>query len=820
MKIKNFLVALIIGALVFSATAFPAVSAVTVTSFSDVGEWDTTFKAIDYLREEEVVVGYSDGTYGLDSNINRAEFLKIVMEVTDYELAGEDCYPDVSDEWFAPYICAADELGFVDGYPDGDFKPGNDINFAEASKMITNILGMELVDDGDMWFSPYVFALEDTDSIPADIRDFDQNVSRGEMAEMIWRIDTETTYKISNTYENIQAGVIVEEYGSGLQTFESCTELADYFEDNSYDYYYDYRGWEDDIMMVEETVGVEMEKSVAAPEAADSINGGGGSEDYSTTNIQVEGVDEADIVKTDGEYIYLIKGDDVRIVKAFPPLALEEVADVNFGDSSFYPYEMYVDGDRLVVIGSTYANVFDYYYGTAVYILDISDKSNVEVVRDVVFEGDYNTSRKIGDTVYLVANQWNYYMPWDGVWVEDDLVPLYLDSAVGEVEEVVDCGGVRYMPGVIDVTDYTILAAIPVDDVDGEIGEEVIIGSYGTVYASMENLYIAEPRYKWDWWYEDSGDSEETYIHRFGLSATDIDYEGVGSVPGTVLNQFSMDESGEYFRIATTTGGWWGDSWNNVYVLDGDLDVVGELEGLAPGEEIYSTRFMGNRLYMVTFEQIDPLFVIDLSDPTDPTVLGELHIPGVSDYLHPFDEDHIIGFGLDTLSADAIASLGWSWFQGMKVSMFDVSDVENPVELHKVVIGDRGTTSELLYNHKALLFDKAKGIMAFPVLLAEIPQAVKDDLDIDSWIYGDYTFQGAYVYDVSVENGFELVGTISHYDADELGSDFEYYYYYGDNKDVERILYIGDYYYTISNLLVQANDMDDLDEVNEVELAD
>jgi len=819
--------ALIIGALVLSATAFPAASAVTVTSFSDVGEWDTTFKAIDYLREEEVVVGYSDGTYGLDDNINRAEFLKIVMEVTDYELEGEDCYPDVTDEWFAPYVCAADELGFVDGYPDGDFKPENDINFAEASKMITNILGMEIVDDGDMWFSPYVFSLEDTDSIPADIRDFDQNVSRGEMAEMIWRIDTETTYKISNTYENIQEGVTVEEYGGGLQTFESCTELADYFEDNSYDYYYYDRGWEGDIVMIEETFDMEMEKSVmapAAPEAAtdsDSANGlGAGTDDYSTTNVQVEGVDEADIVKTDGEYIYLIKGDDVRIVKAYPPLALEEVADVNFGNSSFYPYEMYVDDDRLVVIGSTYGNEFDYYYGTAVYILDISDKSDVEVLRDVVFEGDYNTSRKIGDTVYLVANQWNYYIPWDGDWREDDLVPLYEDSAVGEVEELVACGGVKYMPGVIDVTDYTILAAIPVNDADGEIEEEVIIGSYGTVYASMENMYIAEPRYKWDWWYEDSGDSEETYVHRFGLSGTDIDYEGVGTVPGTVLNQFSMDESGEYFRIATTTGGWWEGPWNNVYVLGEDLDVVGELEGLAPGEEIYSTRFMGNRLYMVTFEQIDPLFVIDLSDPTDPTVLGELHIPGVSDYLHPFDENHIIGFGLDTLSADEIANFGWSWFQGMKISMFDVSDVENPVELHKVVIGDRGTSSELLYNHKALLFDKAKGIMAFPVLVAEIPQAVKDDLDIDSWVYGDYTFQGAYVYDVSVENGFELAGTISHYDADELGDDFDYYYYYGENKDVDRILYIGDYYYTISNLLVQANNMDDFDEVNEVELAD
>lgn len=151
--------------------------------------------------------------------------------------------------------------------------------------------------------------------------------------------------------------------------------------------------------------------------------------------------------------------------------------------------------------------------------------------------------------------------------------------------------------------------------------------------------------------------------------------------------------------------------------------------------------------------------------------------------------------------------------------MFDVSDVENPIELHKEVIGDRGSTSELLYNHKALLFDEGKGLMAFPVLLAEIPQAVKDDLELDNWIYGDYTFQGAYVYDVSAENGFELVGTISHYEESELGDNFDYYYYYGDNKDISRILYMGDYYYTVSNALVQANEMDSLDEFNEVELA-
>lgn len=823
MKIKNMFIALILGALTFSTTAF---SAAEVDSFSDVGEWDTTFKAIDYLREEGIVIGYDDGTYGIEKNINRAEFLKIVMEVTDYELEGDNCFPDVTDQWFAPYVCTATDLGFVDGYDDGTFKPNDDINFVEASKIVTNVLGMELVEDDTEWFSPYVLTLEESDSIPAQIDGFDHDIMRGEMAEMIWRIDTERTYKVSNTFENLQAGQPAVEEGAELMEFESCTELANYFEDNSYTSYY--RGFEDDVVMMDMDFAAEGEMKSAAPMAAEESAGnvltGGGTDEYSETNVQVEGVDEADIVKTDGEYIYLIKGSDVRVVKAYPASAMEEIGAVDFQDYSFYPSEMYVDGDRLIAIGSTYTYEFDksYDYGvsaTVVYIVDISDKSDMEVLRRVTFEGSYNTSRKINDTVYLVANQYNYYIPWEGdEWAPVDLVPLVEDTATGDVEELVGCGEVRYMPGTIDVTDYTILAAIPTDDPDGDIEEEVVIGAYGTVYASTGNMYIAEPRYNWDWWYEESGNSEETYIHKFELDDENIDYQGVGTVPGTVLNQFSMDEDGEYFRIATTKG-WWDDSSNNVYVLDGELDLVGSLEGLAPGETIYSTRFMGDRLYMVTFEQIDPLFVIDLSIADAPKVLGELHIPGVSDYLHPLDENHIIGFGLDTASADVIAETGWSWFQGMKISMFDVTDVNNPVELYKEVIGDRGTTSELLYNHKALMWDGEKGIMAFPVLLAEIPSAVKDDLDIDNWVYGDYTFQGAYVYNVSVEDGFDLEGTISHYEDSELGDNFDYYYYYGDNKDVERIIYIGDQYYTISNALVQANEMDGLDETAEIELA-
>ena len=174
-----------------------------------------------------------------------------------------------------------------------------------------------------------------------------------------------------------------------------------------------------------------------------------------------------------------------------------------------------------------------------------------------------------------------------------------------------------------------------------------------------------------------------------------------------------MDEYEQHFRIATTTRQVWDSdkmSSNNVYILDDELDVVGELEDLAPGEKIYSVRFMGKKGYIVTFKKIDPLFVIDLSDHSNPLVLGKLKIPGYSDYLHPYDENHLIGIGKDTVeAADELTEsrgLDFGWYQGVKMAIFDVTDVENPIELHKVVIGDRGTDSPVLYDHKAFLFDR------------------------------------------------------------------------------------------------------------------
>jgi uncharacterized secreted protein with C-terminal beta-propeller domain len=250
------------------------------------------------------------------------------------------------------------------------------------------------------------------------------------------------------------------------------------------------------------------------------------------------------------------------------------------------------------------------------------------------------------------------------------------------------------------------------------------------------------------------------------------------------------------------------------------MDMVGKIEGIAPGEEIYSTRFMGDRLYMVTFKKIDPFFVIDLSDPKYPDILGKLKIPGYSDYLHPYDENHIIGFGKDTDEATEEEQRSWdqdfAWYQGIKIAMFDVTDVENPTQMFKEVVGDRGTNSPLLYDHKALLFDKEKGLFAFPVAVAEIPESEKTD-DMSGSTYGEFVFQGAYVYHVDLENGFDLQATITHWDEDEV-ADKSGYYWYGQ-KDVERVLYIGDFLYTVSKEMIKANDMtDDYNEVNSVEV--
>ena len=301
----------------------------------------------------------------------------------------------------------------------------------------------------------------------------------------------------------------------------------------------------------------------------------------------------------------------------------------------------------------------------------------------------------------------------------------------------------------------------------------------------------------------------KTIIHRIAIDNGKIEYGAKGEVSGYLLNQFSMDENGDYFRVATTTEIWTQREnvmYNNVFVLDSKLNTVGKLEAIAPDERIYSARFLGDRLYMVTFKRIDPLFVIDLSNPQKPEVLGELKIPGYSDYLHPYDENHIIGIGKETEGNE----WGGVSVKGVKLALFDVSDVKNPKQVDKYEIGTSGTDSEALRDHKAFLFDREKNLLVIPV--TEIRGKMEYDQNLG--YYRQRSWQGAYVFNVDL-SGFDVKGTITHNEGDEKQD----WYWYGSPNAVRRSLFMDGVLYTVSDKKIKANDLNNIaTELKEIKL--
>lgn len=592
----------------------------------------------------------------------------------------------------------------------------------------------------------------------------------------------------------------------------------------------------------------------AAPESAKSAattQSVKNDSDYSKTNVQVEGVDEADIVKTDGSYIYLVKGERVIIALAYPAGDMKIVSTLDFTDKNFAPNEMYVDDKHLIVIGQTYKyrenppmimpmNETSKKISPDIYpppyqrdtvkaiIYDIGDKSAVKQVRELELDGRYVSSRKIGEAFYLLANRSICYYPQKEI---EDPKPFYRDTAAGDAYVDIDYSCIKCFPDFM-VPNYLIVAGINLDRPDEKADVSTYLGSGENIYASMKNLYVAVTSYHYGI-LEDSinkilpgarpVDRNKTKIYKFALNDGKLSYTAGGEVPGIILNQFSMDEYNDYFRIATTSGDIWrtGEytSKNNVYVLDSGLNVSGKLEDIAPGEKIYSVRFVGDRGYMVTFKTVDPFFVIDLKEPGRPQILGALKIPGFSDYLHPYDENHIIGFGKDTIElGQKVDNNGgtnsMAYYTGMKMAIFDVTDVSNPVEMYKEKIGDRGTDSELLRNHKALLFSKDKNLLAFPVNLMEVKGSEVQDSGFPA--YGQFVYQGAYVYNIDLASGFTLKGRITHLSDEDYKKAGNYWY--DSDKNVDRIIYINDVLYTLSGKYIKANSLNDLAEIGSLEI--
>ncbi|MFH0851313.1 MAG: beta-propeller domain-containing protein, partial [Candidatus Peregrinibacteria bacterium] len=699
-------------------------------------------------------------------------------------------------EWFASYVCAAKEEGIVGGYPDGRFKPGQTINFVEAGKILSLAYGQQVESSGQ-WYEGYARALESSKAIPSSVAGLEKPVTRGEMAEMMWRLSEGITDQPSKGYLNVKYPSLAVNLSSEQpQTAKSCGDLAAFAEESQQT-----GTWRNRGMMIEMTAPT----GVMAPQAAraDGTAGGGGTGDYSQTNVQVEGVDEADIVKTDGTYLYAVQDDIIRIIRAVPASAMQVVSMIDLNDSSFSPSELYLDGDRLVVTGSMWKkqpysimqkiapSIYPYPYGrqrTQVRLYDVSDRSNPKLSRELSFDGSLVSSRRIGDSMYLVMNHgftWVGPMP---LYREENVLPSYTDSAKGENDlPVAKCSDVTILPHVLE-PEYLIVAVVPLTSATAEVKKEVVVGSAQNLYVSTDNLFVAATEWSY-FWREGTGSSEEqTHLYRFALTDHGVSFKAKGTVPGHILNQFSMDEHEQSFRVATTQGQSWDSehpSSSNLFVLNFDLEQVGSVTGIAPGEQIYSVRFLGDRTYMVTFKKTDPFFVFDTSDPRNPKILGKLKIPGYSDYLHPYDENHILGFGKEAVDSK---EGNFAWYQGMKVALFDVTDPNNPKEMSKVTIGDRGTQSPLLYNHKALLFDRERHLLVFPVSVARIPDAEKARGSWDSPAYGDTVFQGAYVYNVDLQGGLTLRGTITHYGADDILKSGSYLY----GKDIERIVRIGD----------------------------
>jgi len=610
-----------------------------------------------------------------------------------------------------------------------------------------------------------------------------------------------------------------------LKQFKSATEFQDYFTSQvSTDSRYGIRGGGangemTDVAFDESQAGgdaappppsvVEGGDAGAAPTSTADDGGASTSDGYSTTTTQEEGVQEADVIKNDGTYIYVLSDSVLHIVQADPGESLQELPSVpleGYGRDLYLLEDKVValtrpsvayDGPEPLAAQGMIAPPFCYRSRVQVTVVDVADRSNPVIESTTWFEGDLSSSRMIGDVLHLVlVNYPEFFAPVlefrDGQPVvadvdADTILPNYEVAVAGGAPvsgNTVDWPNFYYP---IDPDGYGMTMVVSLNINAPEDFQSVGVVAYpGNVYASTEALYLTDSNYNF------FGDMRQlTDIYKFALTDDGPLLTGVGAVPGRILNQYSMSEYEGYLRVATTVNdrGFWSESEssNNVYVLadaGDELDIVGRAEGIALGEEIKSARFSGSRGYLVTYEQIDPLFTMDLSDPTNPRVVGELKVPGFSTFIIEMDEDHLltVGEGADDDS--------FGWTRGVQLSIFDISDFTNPQRAFTKHIGDPDAWSEALYNPKAFTYFAAGDLLALPVEIYSYGYAIQDDVlptDIDEPGEGSDSegdegdegdedvdvpspeelppppdeFLGLYVYRVTPESGFEFLGRMS-----------------------------------------------------------
>jgi len=586
--------------------------------------------------------------------------------------------------------------------------------------------------------------------------------------------------------------------GTDTETLIEITseqEFKDYIENQTrwYDQLYSSSYREAEDIMYEAAPMPSASMATAGKSVSD------GAAEYSTTNVQVTGVDEADYLKNDGKYIYILRDSSLIITDVYPPQSGTVVSETELDGS---PAGMFIDGDLLVTFINEYGNRYNYNDEeiapssirgdiTRAWIFDISDRAHPERIREITFPGTFENGRMIGEVVYVITRDSMYY--------SEPVMPAIYEGTDLLIRPSLWCPPVPMNQFNI----YT-LASFDLTDTRNVQASSFLMGWDNTLYVSADNAYLAYKKwnpYWWNWNWQSgsssqSDEGQKSVIHRFGLDEGEITYQATGTFPGYLLNQFSLDEFEDNIRVATTNEQYKTDTWvqdNNVYVLSPSLDIIGRLEHLAQGEKIYSARFMGDLLYLVTFKQIDPLFVIDLSNPRQPGILGELKIPGYSDYLHPYDSTHLIGVGKDTeetVSGGVVTT-------GVKVALFDISDLNNPTVIDSRVIGEKGSTSEVLEDHKAFLLDRNKSIMVLPIKeIVKIP--LTDTIFPDS--YTTASWQGAYVFGIDPKSGFIDTGRIAQ---DQMRPND----YYWSGSSVRRSAVMDSVLYTISDNRIIGSDI-------------
>ena len=540
-----------------------------------------------------------------------------------------------------------------------------------------------------------------------------------------------------------------------------------------------------------------------APEADGAGEDGGdqGSDDYSDTNNQVEGVDEMDNVVTDGKYIYTMHQNTVRVTLAFTVSeeyeALSHYKTISLGDN-FQANGLYIDEDYLVVVGYTYEEYqtypddkegvpeedygYGYYYRSSVgvNVYDVQDDFALE--SSYGFEGSMIGTRKIGDQLIVITSN---YLPYTEEQAEMDVfLPEYSiddESFVAEYEDI------RYIEGSnpnVFMTFYSVNLGTE------EVDQNVLLGdSAYNLYVSNSNIYLVGSVYMFSPLadvlnLEEPVTETKTAIIKLSIDDYDLTFRHLAHISGFTLNQFSMDEHNGYLRITTTTSRWRFDDReinNRLYILDEELKVVSVLENLGkPGETIQSTRFVGDYAYLVTFEQTDPFYVINVSNPLEPYVEGELEIPGFSSYLQPYGNDFMLGIGFGDTKGGT---------QGIKISLYDIRDKTNPIVFDEIIYDYSAfgfAYTSVTYNHKDLLLSYAKGLIALP---------------FTSYNYssenGQYYNSGIMVFHVDEVEGLRFDGFVQH----EVDSN--------ENVYVYKSKFIDQYLYTISNQYIKVSTIED-----------